>query len=230
MPLGRTTRSSSRFRQGAGRVGQVPRGRRPLLRARGCRRRNEIRRDRAEGRQRRAHLRMKAAVRDRFGSPGVVEVREVETLTPADNELLVRVRASSLNLGDWYAVTGRPYLARGMMGFRKPKDNRLGYRLRRRRRSCRQGRHAVPGRRRGVRRAKRGWAEFVTVPRGPRVVPKPANVTFDEAGGVPVAALTALQAARDKGGFSRARRSSSTARPEASARSRCRSPRHSGVR
>jgi NADPH:quinone reductase-like Zn-dependent oxidoreductase len=142
---------------------------------------------------------MKAAVRNRFGSPEVVEVRELETPTPADNELLVRVRASSLNLGDWYAVTGRPYLARGMMGFRNPKSDRLGTDFAGVVESVgkdvtqfRVGDEVFGGR-------SGAWAEFVTVPEDRAVAPKPANLTFDEAGGVPVAALTALQAARDKG-------------------------------
>jgi NADPH:quinone reductase-like Zn-dependent oxidoreductase len=144
---------------------------------------------------------MKAAVRDRFGSPEVVEVREVETPTPADNEVLVRVRATSLNLGDWYAATGRPYLARGMMGFRKPKSNRLGTDFA----------GVVEGVGKDVTQFRVGdevfggrsgaWAEFVTVPEDRAIVSKPANVTFDDAGAVPVAALTALQAARDKGGL-----------------------------
>jgi NADPH:quinone reductase-like Zn-dependent oxidoreductase len=142
---------------------------------------------------------MKAAVRDRFGLPEVVEVREVETPTPADDELLVRVRATSLNLGDWYAVTGRPYLARGMMGFRKPRDRALGTDF--------AGVVEAVGK--DVTRFRVGddvfggrngaWAEFVTVREERAVVPKPGGVTFEEAGAVPVAALTALQAARDKG-------------------------------
>jgi NADPH:quinone reductase-like Zn-dependent oxidoreductase len=142
---------------------------------------------------------MRAAVRDRFGSADVVEVREVETPAPADNELLVRVRASSLNLGDWYAVTGRPYLARGMMGFRKPKDDRLGTdfagiveAVGKHVTQFRPGDEVFGGR-------SGAWAEFVTVPQDRAVVPKPAQVTFEEAGAVPVAALTALQALRDKG-------------------------------
>jgi NADPH:quinone reductase-like Zn-dependent oxidoreductase len=126
-------------------------------------------------------------------------VREVETPTPADDELLVRIRASSLNLGDWYAVTGTPYLARPTMGLRKPKESKLGTDFAGTVEAV--GKHVtqfrpgdeVFGGRSGA------WAEFVTVPEDRSVVPKPANVSFDEAGAVPVAALTALQAVRDKG-------------------------------
>jgi NADPH:quinone reductase-like Zn-dependent oxidoreductase len=139
---------------------------------------------------------MKAALRESFG---IVDVREVETPVPADNELLVRVHASSLNLGDWYSVTGRPYLARGAMGFRKPKDVRLGTdfagtveAVGKDVTDFRPGDEVFGGR-------NGAWAEFVSVPEDRSVVRKPANVTFDEAGAAPVAALTALQGLRDKG-------------------------------
>jgi NADPH:quinone reductase-like Zn-dependent oxidoreductase len=69
---------------------------------------------------------MKAAVRDRYGSPDVVELREIDKPVPADDEVLVRVRAASLNMADWYAVAGRPYVGRVQMGLFKPKSNRLG--------------------------------------------------------------------------------------------------------
>ena len=69
---------------------------------------------------------MKAAVRDRYGSPDVVELREIDKPAPEDNEVLVRVRAASLNMADWYDVAGRPYVGRTQMGLRKPKTNRLG--------------------------------------------------------------------------------------------------------
>ncbi len=69
---------------------------------------------------------MKAAVRDRFCPPAGVEVRAVDTPVPEDDEVLVRVRASSLNLADWYTVTGRPYIGRMAFGLRSPKSNRLG--------------------------------------------------------------------------------------------------------
>jgi NADPH:quinone reductase-like Zn-dependent oxidoreductase len=139
---------------------------------------------------------MKAALRESFG---VVDVREVETPAPADNELLVRVRASSLNLSDWYAVTGRPYVARGTMGFRKPKDIRIGTdfagtveAVGKDVTDFRPGDEVFGGR-------SGAWAEFVSVPEDRAVVHKPANVTFEEAAAAPVAALTALQGVRDKG-------------------------------
>ena len=51
---------------------------------------------------------MKAAVRDRFGPPEVVELRDVDKPEPKDNEVLVRVRASSVNPAEWYSMSGRP--------------------------------------------------------------------------------------------------------------------------
>ena len=69
---------------------------------------------------------MRAAVRDRFGAEDVVEVREVDKPVPGDDEILVRVRAASLNMADWYSVTGRPWVGRVSSGLVKPKSNRLG--------------------------------------------------------------------------------------------------------
>ena len=70
---------------------------------------------------------MRAAVRERYGTPTkVVEIRELETPVPADDEVLVRVRAASTNIADWYAVTGRPKIARFTTGLRRPKELRLG--------------------------------------------------------------------------------------------------------
>ncbi len=69
---------------------------------------------------------MRAAVRDRYGSPDAVELREIDKPVPTEDEVLVRVHAASLNMADWYAVTGRPYVGRTQMGLFKPKSNRLG--------------------------------------------------------------------------------------------------------
>ncbi len=142
---------------------------------------------------------MKSAVRDRYGSPDVVELREIDTPVAADDEVLVRVRAASLNLGDWYSVTGTPYVGRTQMGLRKPKSNRLGTDFAGQVEAVgkdvtqfRPGDEVFGGR-------NGAFAEYVCVREERAVVPKPANVTFEQAAAVPVAALTALQGLRDKG-------------------------------
>ena len=142
---------------------------------------------------------MKAAVRDRFGSPDVVELREIEKPTPADDEVLVRVRAASVNPADWYGVTGRPYVGRPAMGLLKPRSNRLGVdfagtvdAVGKDVTQFRPGDEVFGGR-------DGAFAEYVCVREERAVVPKPANVTFEQAAAVPVAALTALQGLRDKG-------------------------------
>src|SRR3954467_4248657 len=66
---------------------------------------------------------MKAAVLVGYGA---LVVRDVETPAPGDGEVLVRVRATSLNAVDWYGFAGRPYLARPLMGVRKPKSSKIG--------------------------------------------------------------------------------------------------------
>jgi NADPH:quinone reductase-like Zn-dependent oxidoreductase len=142
---------------------------------------------------------MKAAVRDRYCSPAGVELREVDTPVAADDEVLVRVRATSLNAADWYSVAGRPYFGRMEMGLLKPKSDRLGVDFAGQVEAVgkdvtqfRPGDEVFGGR-------NGAFAEYVCVREERSVVPKPANVTFEEAAAVPVAALTALQGLRDKG-------------------------------
>jgi len=138
---------------------------------------------------------MKAIVYDRYGSP---ELREIDRPDVADDGVLIRVHASSVNPADWYAMTGRPYIARPAVGLRKPRHNVLGTDV--------AGRvQAVGG---SVTQLRPGdevfgagtgaYAEYLSAPAN-RLVPKPANLTFEQAAAVPVAALTALQALRDKG-------------------------------
>jgi NADPH:quinone reductase-like Zn-dependent oxidoreductase len=143
---------------------------------------------------------MRAAVRDRFGPPDVVEIRDVEKPVPADDEVLVRVHASSLNLGDWYAVQGRPWVARTAMGLRTPKDERLGTdyagvveAVGKDVTEFQPGDEVFGGRTGAL-------ADYVVAKAERAIVPKPAVASFVEAAAVPVAALTALQALRDKGG------------------------------
>ncbi len=144
---------------------------------------------------------MKAIVRDRYGPPEVVvELREVDKPVPADDEVLVRVRAASLNRLDWYEVTGTPYIGRPRGGLRKPKDNRLGVDFAGEVEAV--GKNVTqfrPGD--GVFGARGGaLAEYVCAPEDRRIVKKPVGATFEQAATLPVAALTALQGLRDKGG------------------------------
>ena len=142
---------------------------------------------------------MKAAVRDRYGSPDVIELREIDRPVAADDEVLVRVRAASVNPADWYGVTGRPYVGRAQMGVLKPKQRVLGVdfagtveAVGRNVTQFRPGDEVFGGR-------NGAFAEYVPVREERAVVPKPANVTFEQAAAVPIAAITALQGLRDKG-------------------------------
>jgi NADPH:quinone reductase-like Zn-dependent oxidoreductase len=143
---------------------------------------------------------MRAAVRDRFGSPSeVVEIRELEKPVPGEGEVLVRVRAASLNFGDWYAVEGRPWVGRPSMGFRTPKSERFGTDyagvvevVGANVTGFRPGDEVFGGR-------SGSLAEYVAARADRSIVHKPANVTFEDAAAVPVAAITALQGLRDHG-------------------------------
>ena len=69
---------------------------------------------------------MKAIVRDSYGSPDVLELTEIDKPEPADDEVLLRVHATSVNPADWHTLRGAPYIARMQFGLRKPKDRVLG--------------------------------------------------------------------------------------------------------
>ncbi len=142
---------------------------------------------------------MKAIVYRRYGSPDVLELQEVAKPVPRDDEVLVRLHAASVNRADWYTMTGTPYVGRTQLGLLKPKNNRMGVdfagtveAVGRTVTQFRPGDEVFGGR-------DGAFAEYVCVREDRAVVPKPANVTFEEAAAVPVAALTALQGLRDKG-------------------------------
>jgi NADPH:quinone reductase-like Zn-dependent oxidoreductase len=142
---------------------------------------------------------MKAAVREKFGPPDVIELREVEKPIPSDDEVLVRVHAASLNIADWYGLTGTPYAGRTQMGLFKPKEHRLGTdyagvveEVGKDVTLFRPG-DEVFGARTGA------FADYVCAKEDRGIVTKPPNASFEEAAAVPVAALTALQGIRDKG-------------------------------
>jgi NADPH:quinone reductase-like Zn-dependent oxidoreductase len=140
---------------------------------------------------------MKAMVYDKYGSPDVLELREIDEPEVTDDGVLVRVRAASVNPVDWHMLTGAPYLVRTETGLRKPKREVLGVDFAGtveavgRSTSEFQPGDEVFGARNG------SFAEYVCVRKA--VVPKPANVTFEQAAAVPVAAISALQGLRDRG-------------------------------
>ena len=142
---------------------------------------------------------MKAIVYRCYGSPDVLEFEDVAKPTPADGEVLVKVHAAAVNPLDWHYMRGSPYFVRLGSGLGAPKDSRIGVDF--------AGTVEAVGK--DVRQFKPGdevfggrngaFAEYVVVPEDRALVPKPSNVTFEQAASVPIAAVTALQALRDKG-------------------------------
>jgi NADPH:quinone reductase-like Zn-dependent oxidoreductase len=147
---------------------------------------------------------MKAIVHDRYGRPDVLHLRDVEAPDPADDQVLVRVHASSVNPVEWYGVTG-PIFARVGSGLRRPAFTGVGADLAGRVEAVGE---AVVGIRPGDEVygvAAGAWAEYACA-RAERIGPKPASLSFEEAAAVPIAAVTALQALRDKGRVERGQR------------------------
>ena len=141
---------------------------------------------------------MKAIVYHNYGSPDVLKCEEIEKPTAGDNEVLIKVRAASVNPYDWHFMRGTPYAVRIPAGLRKPKVTRLGADV--------AGQVEAVGR--NVTQfkpcdevfgmCKGAFAEYACTSES-ALVTKPNHVTFDQAASVPVAAITALQGLRDKG-------------------------------
>lgn len=140
---------------------------------------------------------MRAIVHNTYGSADVLELQQIEKPELADDLVLVRVHASSINPADWYGVAGRPWVARVGSGLRRPKSDKTGTDFAGTVEAVgRDVTHVRPGDE--VYGGKGGaLAEYVCV--RDAVVKKPANLSFEEAAAVPVAAITALQGLRDKG-------------------------------
>ena len=141
---------------------------------------------------------MKAIVRHRYGSPDILRLEDVPIPVLEDDRVLVQVHAASVNALDWHSLRGLPYLVRMSEGLRKPKDPAMGVdvagRVEAVGKSVTQFRPGdeVFGARNGA------FAEFVCA-KEKMLVLKPPHLTFEQAAAVPVAAITALQALRDKG-------------------------------
>lgn len=142
---------------------------------------------------------MKAVVHRCYGAAGVLRLEDVAKPTAADNEVLIQVHAASVNPLDWHYLRGTPYIVRLDSGFGKPENPRLGVDF--------AGTVEAVGK--SVTRFKPGdevfggkfgaFAEYVSVREDRALVLKPVNMTFEQAAAVPIAAITALQALRDKG-------------------------------
>ena len=145
---------------------------------------------------------MKAVVYTKYGSPDVLQLKEVEKPTPKDNEVLIRIHAASANAADWHLLRGDPFLLRLGYGLLKPNNTILGADIAGRVEAVGnnvtqfQPGDEVFGDISGC--GLGGFAEYVSVPEH-AVISKPASMTFEEAAAVPMAAVTALQGLRDKG-------------------------------
>jgi len=138
---------------------------------------------------------MKAVVYYNYGSPDVLKCEEIENPTAGDNEVLIKVRAASVNPLDWHFMRGTPYFVRILAGLRKPKVTRLGVDV--------AGQVEAVGR--NVTQFKPGdevfgacrgaFAEYACTSESALAM-KPDNVTFEQAASVPIAALTAVQGLR----------------------------------
>ena len=141
---------------------------------------------------------MKANVYTTYGSPDVLQFKEVEKPAPTDGQILVKVYAASANPLDWHLMRASPFLVRLGGGLRKPKDPRLGADF--------AGRVEAVGN--NVTQFQPGdevfgtctgsFASYASVPEN-TVALKPANSSFEQAAAIPVAATTALQGLRDTG-------------------------------
>ena len=142
-------------------------------------------------------------VRHKYGSPDVLGLKEVPRPSPADDELLVKVHAASINASDWELLTGSPVYVRLLgFGFLRPKYKILGSDI--------AGRIEAVGK--GVKQFKPGdavfgdtfacgfggFAEYVCIPETAPLVLKPAGITFEDAAALPQAAFIALQGIRGR--------------------------------
>jgi NADPH:quinone reductase-like Zn-dependent oxidoreductase len=142
---------------------------------------------------------MRAIVQDKYGGADDLRLENINVPTSGTDEVLVRVVAASVFIGDWHVVTGLPYAIRPKFGLRRPKARVRGQEM--------AGRVESVGT--GVTRFRPGdevfgtcegaFAEYVSVTER-LLAPKPSSLTFEQAATVPITGTTALQAVRDKGG------------------------------
>jgi NADPH:quinone reductase-like Zn-dependent oxidoreductase len=166
---------------------------------------------------------MKAIVQHRYGSPNVLRYKDIDKPVVSDGEVLVRTHAAAVNIGDWHLLRGVPYVMRLVVGLRKPKREIPGTDV--------AGRvEAVGGHVKQLRPGDEvfGWcegafAEYACAPEN-NFLPKPANLTFEQAAAVGDSAFTALNAVRDQGKVQPGHEVLINGASGGVGRSRCRSP------
>src|SRR5205809_5605976 len=141
---------------------------------------------------------MKAIAYDKYGSFDVLALRDIGNPTVKDGEVLVRVYAVSLQIGDCFGVRGAPYMVRMYTGLLKPKYGVPGYDFAGQVEAIGNGATQFKPSDEVFGSSQAACAEYA-VAREDQLAPKPANVSFEEAAAIPTAALTALRGLRDVG-------------------------------
>ena len=144
---------------------------------------------------------MKAIRYHRYGSPAVLRLEDIDPPAIGREDVLIRVRAASVNPLDWHFIRGAPYLVRPGNGLLRPKDGGVGVDLAGyvERVGKDVTRFSVGDEVFGCAKILGSLAEYVSMHQDGAVLAKPANQSFEQAAAVPVAAVTALQGLRDHG-------------------------------
>jgi NADPH:quinone reductase-like Zn-dependent oxidoreductase len=149
---------------------------------------------------------MKAIRYHAYGPPDVLELQDVAMPAVHDGDVLVRVRAASVNPLDWHHLRGMPYLVRTTAGLSRPRTGGLGADLAghveavgKNVAAFQPGDEVFGGRGARLDERSAAFAEYASIPADGMLLRKPAGLTFEQAAAVPVAAITAVQGLRDKG-------------------------------
>ena len=142
---------------------------------------------------------MKAIVRENYGPPDVLELKDIEKPVIDDDSILVRVRAASINAYDWHMMRGSPFLVRMSEGWRRPKSSAMGVDMAGQVEAV--GKNVTEFRPGDEVFGARGGAlaEYVSGTTKSSLAPKPAGLSFEQAAAINMAGTTALQGLRDKG-------------------------------